>query len=316
MQDIHLVNMSYFKTVLLVSFLSLISAARRMRLGYMHSCTSDKQCRSQSCITLCGTSEKSCTEPRWFFERHGMGLPDCVERDAEGQIKYRGLSSKDNRELGETCAVSSNCKSGNCVPRCGHKDDEQWTCIQQPEFWLSHGVNDPVCMYKDLYDLGLILMDADKNNPKEVGDAVDSIKQSLARHSSEGGNDMENRNEADLVKRQDVDRDVTETDNEVNYRHEAQMERKAHSEDKSPHEEIPNEENSDEEPSYDSEDLTRMTAEEDDKREAELKIENKVENLNEEPVFEPNVPAYLRQGVKEEAKEELKGEEEDSNWMF
>merc|ERR1719410_3026019 len=159
-------------------------------------------------------------------------------------------------------------------------------------------------------------MDADKNNPKEVGDAVDSIKQSLARHSSEGGNDMENRNEADLVKRQDVDRDVTETDNEVNYRHEAQMERKAHSEDKSPHEVIPNEENSDEEPSYDSEDLTKMTVEEDDKREAELNIENKVENVNEEPVFEPNVPAYLRQGVKEEAKEELKGEEVDSTWIF
>merc|ERR1712241_615101 len=84
-------------------------------------------------------------------------------------------------------------------------------------------------------------------------------------------------------------------DNEVDERHEAQAERKADSE------------------SYDSEDLTKMSVEEDDRREAELKIEKKIDSgVGQEPDLELNVPAYLRQGVKEEAEEEIEGEKEGS----
>merc|ERR1712241_1196234 len=58
-------------------------------------------------------------------------------------------------------------------------------------------------------------------------------------------------------------------DNEVDERHEAQAERKADSEDH--YNEAQAERKADSE-SYDSEDLTKMSVEEDDRREAELKI--------------------------------------------
>merc|ERR1719445_1137985 len=398
--------MSYVKTVLFVSLLSLISAKKRH--GHMHTCTSDKQCRSQSCVSLCGSSEKSCTEPRWFFERHGMGAPDCVDRDAEGTIRYRGLQDKDNRELGETCAVPMNCKSGNCIPRCENWTRGEWQCVQEKGFWLSHGVANPVCMHKDLFELGVILMNADHNNSKDVEVTVDAIKRSMARYAMERGNDVENRAQVDLFRRAVIDREFIEADNEVNDRHEVQMERKDHSDEdliknnevderheeqmERKHEEqmerkADNEDHESEdltktsfneddrreaeikevekksdnfiqEPgfqhdvpayfkdnevderheaqaerkadsedhdneaqaerktdseSYDSEDLTKMSVEEDDRREAELKIEKKIDSgVGQEPDLELNVPAYLRQGVKEELKGELKAEEEGS----
>merc|ERR1719445_112464 len=383
--------MSYVKTVLFVSLLSLISAKKRH--GHMHTCTSDKQCRSQSCVSLCGSSEKSCTEPRWFFERHGMGAPDCVDRDAEGTIRYRGLQNKDNRELGETCAVPMNCKSGNCIPRCENWTRGEWQCVQEKGFWLSHGVANPVCMHKDLFELGVILMNADHNNPKDVEVTVDAIKRSMARYAMERGNDVENRAQVDLFRRAVIDREFIEADNEVNDRDEVQMERKDHSDENliknnevdERHEEqmerehkeqmerkADNEDHESEdltktsfneddrreaeikevekksdnfiqEPgfqldvpaylkdnevderheaqaerkadseSYDSEDLTKMSVEEDDRHEAELKIEKKIDSgVGQEPDLELNVPAYLRQGVKEEAREELKAEEEGS----
>merc|ERR1719445_1706751 len=324
--------MSYVKTVLFVSLLSLISAKKRH--GHMHTCTSDKQCRSQSCVSLCGSSEKSCTEPRWFFERHGMGAPDCVDRDAEGTIRYRGLQNKDNRELGETCAVPMNCKSGNCIPRCENWTRGEWQCVQEKGFWLSHGVANPVCMHKDLFELGVILMNADHNNSKDVEVTVDAIKRSMARYAMERGNDVDNRAQVDLFKRAVIDREFIEADNEVNDRHEVQMERKDHSDEdliknnevderheeqmERKHEEQMERKADNED--HESEDLTKTSFNEDDRREAEikevekeydrreaeLKIEKKIDSgVGQEPDLELNVPAYLRQGVKEE----LKGEE-------
>merc|ERR1719445_1967982 len=284
--------MSYVKTVLFVSLLSLISAKKRH--GHMHTCTSDKQCRSQSCVSLCGSSEKSCTEPRWFFERHGMGAPDCVDRDAEGTIRYRGLQNKDNRELGETCAVPMNCKSGNCVPRCENWTRGEWQCVQEKGFWLSHGVANPVCMHKDLFELGVILMNADHNNPKDVDVTVDAIKRSMARYAMERGNDVENRAQVDLFKRAVIDREFIEADNEVNDRHEVQMERK--------HEEQMERKADNED--HESEDLSKTSFNEDDRREAEIKeVEKKSDNFIQEPGFQHDVPVYLKDNEVDERHE-------------
>merc|ERR1719445_2697259 len=308
--------MSYVKTVLLVSLLSLISAKKRH--GHMHTCTSDKQCRSQSCVSLCGSSEKSCTEPRWFFERHGMGAPDCVDRDAEGTIRYRGLQNKDNRELGETCAVPMNCKSGNCIPRCENWTRGEWQCVQEKGFWLSHGVANPVCMHKDLFELGVILMNADHNNSKDVEVTVDAIKRSMARYAMERGNDVENRAQVDLFRRAVIDREFIEADNEVNDRHEVQMEQKDHSDEDliknnevdERHEEqmerkADNEDN-------ESEDFTKTSFNEDDRREAEIKeVEKRSDNFIQEPGFQHDVPAYLKDNEVDERHEAQAARKED-----
>merc|ERR1719445_2291598 len=319
--------MSYVKTVLLVSLLSLISAKKRH--GHMHTCTSDKQCRSQSCVSLCGSSEKSCTEPRWFFERHGMGAPDCVDRDAEGTIRYRGLQNKDNRELGETCAVPMNCKSGNCIPRCENWTRGEWQCVQEKGFWLSHGVANPVCMHKDLFELGVILMNADHNNSKDVEVTVDAIKRSMARYAMERGNDVENRAQVDLFRRAVIDREFIEADNEVNDRDEVQMERKDHSDENliknnevdERHEEQMEREHKEQmerkadNEDHESEDLTKTSFNEDDRREAEIKeVEKKSENFIQEPGFQLDVPAYLKDNEvdeRHEAQAERKADSED-----
>jgi len=162
--------MVHFTLTFLTLFFGLGLAGKR--LAHHQTCISNKECKSQSCISLCDSSQGTCVEPKWFFERHSMAVPDCVERDIEGNLIYKGLRNKDARELGETCAISYNCVSGNCVPECGARRGA-WRCIQHKSFFESYGIDHPTCIHEKLFSL---MKKLEIGNEEEKQDAINSIK--------------------------------------------------------------------------------------------------------------------------------------------
>lgn len=106
------------------------------------TCSNNSDCRSQNCVQVCGSSTKSCVEPEWFFKRHGVEVPECIDEGFYN--KFVKLHSSERRELGETCVVDSNCISHHCLPRCGSSNKH--LCIEPKSFYENQGISTPECV--------------------------------------------------------------------------------------------------------------------------------------------------------------------------
>jgi len=127
-------------------------------------CSNDSDCRSQHCIQVCGSSTKSCVEPEWFFKRHGVEVPECI--DESFSKKFVRLHTSNRRDLGDTCVVDSNCISHHCLPRCGSSDNKH-LCIEPKSFYVNQGIRLPECVdSKKVKILSIVHFAKDNGNSK------------------------------------------------------------------------------------------------------------------------------------------------------
>jgi len=142
-----------------------LALARKKKLFRSNVCIDNRQCKSQSCASVCATTDHVCIEPGWFYERHGMQVPECVGLSDEGVIEYKEISNFNERQLGDTCAVSINCVSEHCVPECD-TSNPVWRCIQSRAFFDNHNIESPRCVNQELFNLAKEL-DIGENPDKE-----------------------------------------------------------------------------------------------------------------------------------------------------
>jgi len=137
---------SAFELFYLVSFVSFSPAnARGKPLPLGEKCKDDRECQSRQCVPQCGTDNKYCVEAMWFFERHGLEVPVCM--DLVLANNFQKLHLNGGRQLGETCAADSNCNTRNCVPECD--SPTVYRCMESTSFFSSHSKTKPECIKLD-----------------------------------------------------------------------------------------------------------------------------------------------------------------------
>jgi len=119
-----------------------MAAERGLNLG--SECEFYRQCQSQHCLRFCEDKRKAvCIEASWFYERHGLGLPSCIE-----EKEYRKkMQYTHKRQLGETCHSDVNCASTRCVPQCGN--GPIFRCSESLEFYQQNRMEPPKCIEMD-----------------------------------------------------------------------------------------------------------------------------------------------------------------------
>lgn len=110
-------------------------------LNFGSVCHRNSSCRSKHCIPSCDSSERYCIEPRWFYRRYGASYPNCASN--HHIESYKEYYNPDVRQIGESCAVSSNCITGNCIKKC---DSTEFICAELESFFKFHDIDVPVCV--------------------------------------------------------------------------------------------------------------------------------------------------------------------------
>lgn len=110
-----------------------------------NECVANQDCKSQHCVPLCSPSQPTksyCIEADWFFIRHGMNMPDCVNLPSERHAEYAI-----GRLLHETCHNDKNCVTKHCVPECSSK---LWRCVEPRDFFATNNLEMPKCVNSDV----------------------------------------------------------------------------------------------------------------------------------------------------------------------
>ena len=154
------------------------------RLRPNEACEEDRECLSRKCVPFCGdSSKKLCNQPDWFYERHGLEFPQCVEKNIDYSRFYK------NRKAGETCHNDSGCDSRHCLKECSSK---VMKCAESKSFFQENKMGVPKCIDNKSIDM------------KEKSKASSDLK------TKENTGDMNEQDNGSLVTKVEVNIDIKE----------------------------------------------------------------------------------------------------------
>ena len=140
--------------------------------AFGEKCTSDNQCVSHHCVSICESEENMCIEPNWYFLRHQLTIPDCVRARYQHK-KKSALAFGKPRRIGQSCHSNNNCNSNHCVSTCD-PERSMWKCLEPRAFYNFYNLDIPKCT-----DTAYVY-------PKLFHDSVDSTEvNGLGRECSE-----------------------------------------------------------------------------------------------------------------------------------
>ena len=118
--------------------LQIVPAHKGIRIG--DSCETNRDCISQHCASICNKQESVCIQATWFYLRHGLQVPTCIEQNL---IKVK-FPHANERQVGETCHSNNNCNSKHCIPLCG-PDQSIWRCVESRSYYEQKKIKVPTC---------------------------------------------------------------------------------------------------------------------------------------------------------------------------
>ena len=127
------------------------------RLGLGDKCKTSRDCQSQHCVTVCSGKESVCIQPDWFYIRHGLQVPNCIEHD---RIRVN-LPHAHKRMVGQTCHNDRNCYSNKCIPLCG-SNKHVWICAESTSHYEEKKIKTPTCL-----EIKEIALENDEDKEKE-----------------------------------------------------------------------------------------------------------------------------------------------------
>ena len=108
------------------------------KFKFKQACEQHRECLSRKCIPLCDdSSKKLCIQPSWFYERHGLEFPQCIEKDIDHSHLYN------YRKVGESCHNDVGCNSKHCLKECSSK---RMKCAESKLFYEKKKMDAPKCI--------------------------------------------------------------------------------------------------------------------------------------------------------------------------
>jgi len=131
-------------SILLISI--NIVTSQKSDLAFGNICEENQECKSQHCISICDheQKQKACTEPNWYYLRHGKEIPTCMHpsyvRRNVGSIPFTRV-----RMIGHSCHSDKNCQSKHCLPMC-ESSTTMWRCVEPKSFFERQKLDMPKCV--------------------------------------------------------------------------------------------------------------------------------------------------------------------------
>lgn len=129
---------------LIIAYLSIV-ASQESDLPFGSSCKENTECKSQHCITICDRvgGQKACTEPDWYYLRHGKQIPTCMP-PSYVRRKVGSIPFIRERAIGHSCHSDNNCQSKHCLPMC-ESATTMWRCMEPRSFFERQKLDVPKC---------------------------------------------------------------------------------------------------------------------------------------------------------------------------